>query len=193
MKRCVKMWCVVCCLFVLIAPVQEAHAFIDLSFDILSFGPFSIGASIPLRGAAGLLGAVVVAGAVISFFSGSGYAASYSGPAKPVIKNVRVSIKADDHYTRGPMRIKFRDIIKEDKIPLPMGGYLEIQEDGKMVFADVDFSGYAYLHYDRAMTVWNDRDELMVALAIRDGRLMIIQEKLQQAHQVVKLLFGGVE
>jgi hypothetical protein len=74
-----------------------------------------------------------------------------------------------------------------------MGGHLEIQKDGKMVFAGVEFSGYAYLHYDRAMTVWNDRDELMVALAIRDGRLMIIQEKLQQADQVVKLLLGGVE
>jgi hypothetical protein len=172
MKRFVKILSIVCCLLVLIAPVQ-AHAFIDLSFDILSFGPFSIGASIPLRGAAGLLGAFVLAGAVISFFSG-GSSASYSGPAGPVITNVRVTIKADDHYERGPMRIKFSDIIKDDKIPLPMGGYLEIQEDGKMVFTGVDFLGYAYLHYDRAMTVWNDRDELMVALAIRDGRLMII-------------------
>ncbi|MDM8523515.1 hypothetical protein QUF80_09115 [Desulfococcaceae bacterium HSG8] len=64
MFRCAKFRIVVSviCLMVLMIPIQ-AQAFLDLSFDIFSFGPFSIGIGIPLKGLLPILGGGLLAGA----------------------------------------------------------------------------------------------------------------------------------
>jgi len=117
---------VVCCLLILSMPVQ-ANAFLDLSFDIFSFGPFSIGIGIPLRGALGLIGAGLLVGAAICFFSGGSggsYAASYAS-APPPPKHVRVTVKPGDHYRGDALEavlIKKKVGLDEyDRIPLPRG------------------------------------------------------------------------
>ncbi len=184
---------IVCILLCLLIPVQ-AQALIDIGFDILSVGPFSIGFGIPLRGGVlGLLGLGALVGGVICFLSGDGFSASYSGPRQPIITKVRVTIDPDEHYPGEPLRIKFHDIIIDDKIPLPMGGYLEVRDDGNMVFRGTDFEGYARLHYNRSLTVWDNEDTLLMVLTIDDGRLIVVQKKLMGSDRLLKLLFGGIE
>ena len=183
---------IVSILLCLMVPVQ-AQALIDIGFDILSAGPFSVGVGIPLRGALGLFGAAALIGAAICFFSDDGYSAYYPGPRPPVITKVRVTIEPDEHYPGDPLRIKFRDIIRDDRIWLPAGGYLEVQDNGNMVFRNTDFNGYARLHYNRSLTIWDQEDTLMMVLTISEGRLIVVQKKLMESERLLKVLFGGVE
>ncbi len=194
---------IVCCLMVVIIPVQS-HALFGLSFDLFSFGPFSIGIDLPLKGVLGLVGGVMLAGAVISYFSGgSGYAYSASYPnAPPPTRHVKVTIEPDEHFKGQPLRVHLNHhklLNHENQIPLPKKGYLQVDfETGKMVFHGVDFNGYVYFHYNRSLTVWDDQNNPMLVLTtIQENedreRLLILQEKSEKAEKVVNILFGGVK
>jgi hypothetical protein len=189
-KTTLSIVCIVLCLMI---PVQ-AQALIDIGFDILSVGPLSVGIGLPLRGGAlGLLGAAALIGAAICIFSDDGYSAYYPGPRQPVITKVRVTIEPDEYYPGDPLRIKFHDIIRDDRIWLPMGEYLEVQDDGNMLFRETDFNGYARLHYNRSLTIWDQDDTLLMVLTVNEGRLIVVQKKLTESDRLLKLLFGGVE
>ncbi len=188
---------VVCCLLILSMPVQ-ANAFLDLSFDILSFGPFSIGIGIPLRGALGLIGAGLLVGAAICFFSGGSggsYAASYAS-APPPVTHVRVTVKPGDHYRGDALEavlIKKKVGLDEyDRIPLPSGkGYLYADyESGKMLFCETDFEGYMYFHNEGKLTVWDAQDKPVLVFTMNEGQLLIVQEKSDRATEVLNLLIG---
>ena len=196
-----------CCTLVLALPL-ESHAFLDLSFDLFSFGPFSIGIGLPLRGLGGLLGLGLLAGAAISFFSGrsggsGGYAYSASYPnAPPATRHVKVSIKPDEHFKGQPLRIHLNHhkmLNDRNRIPLPVSGYLEVDfETGKMIFKGADFEGYMYFHYDRSLTVWDDQNKpVLVLTTIQEEedkkRLLILQEKSEKAEKVLAILFGGAK
>ncbi len=189
---------VMCCLMVLMIPVQ-AQAFIDLSFDILSFGPFSIGIGIPLKGVLPLLGAALVVGVAISFFSrgsSSGYyAALYSGSAPPTTRHVKVTISPEDHYKGTPLRIRlnhYQVFDENNRIPLHGKGYLKVQYDtGRMVFKGADFEGYMLFHYDRSLTVWDAEDNPVLVLTLNEKKFLIIQEKSASGSGAIKLLLGG--
>ncbi|OQX14739.1 MAG: hypothetical protein BWK80_41565 [Desulfobacteraceae bacterium IS3] len=201
MFRCAKFKVVVsviCCLTVLMIPFQ-AQAFLDLSFDILSFGPFSIGIGIPLRGLLPLLGAGLLVGAAISFFSGIGssrgsYAASYPN-SEPLTRHVKVTISSDEHYKGEPLRIRLnhhRVLDEKDRIPLHSGGWLEIQYDtGRMVFRGTDFEGYVLFHYNRSLSVWDRQDNPVLVLTLNEDKLLILQEKSAKGTEVSNLLLGG--
>ncbi|QTA79296.1 Uncharacterized protein dnl_15540 [Desulfonema limicola] len=190
-----------CCVLVLSAPVQ-AYAFLDLSFDILSFGPLSLGFGIPLRGGVlGLLGAGLLVGAAISFFSGGSgsgysYAASYPN-APPPPKHVRVSMTPGDHYKGDALRSRL--LMKEvgldeyGRVSLPGGrGYLEVeQETGKMIFREAGFEGYMYYHNTPSLSVWDSQDNPVLVFTVNDDRLLIIQEKSEKASNVLQLVLGG--
>ena len=189
-----------CCLIVLAAPVQ-AHAFISLSFDIISFGPFSLGIDIPIAGALGLLGMGLIAGAVISFFSGSSgsgcsYAASYPN-APPPTRHVRVSMTPGDHYQGDALRAKLIQkkvgINEYSRIYLSDNkGYLEIEEKtGKMIFREAGFEGYMYLHNTPSLSVWDSQDNPVLVFTVNEDKLLIIQEKSEKATKVLQLIVGG--
>ena len=201
---------VVCCLIILAMPVQS-HAFLDLSFDILSFGPLSLGLSIPLRGALGLIGAGLLVGSAICYFYASSeknYTASYTEPSPPtkiensytnapsIVKHVRVTVKPGDHY-RGyaleAVLIKKKVGLDElDRIPLPGGeGYLYADyESGKMLFCETDFKGYMYFHNEGKLTVWDAQDKPVLVFTMNEGQLLIVQEKSDRAEEVLNLLLG---
>jgi len=189
---------VMCCLMVLMIPAQT-QAFLDLSFDILSFGPFSIGIGIPLKGVLPLLGAALVVGAAISFFSrgsSSGYyAASYSGSAPPPTRHVKVTISPKDHYKGVPLKIRlnhYKVLDEENRILLHGKGYLKVQYDsGRMIFKGADFEGYMLFHYNRSLTVWDTEDNPVLVLTLNEKKLLIIQEKSASGARVVQLLLGG--
>ncbi len=189
---------VMCCLMVLMIPAQS-QAFLGLSFDILSFGPFSLGIDIPLKGAVALIGVGLLAGAVTSYFSRSGggsfsYAASYPNAA-PLTRHVKVTINPEDHYKEMPLRIRlnhYKVLDDNNRIPLNGNGFLEVQyETGKMVFRDTDFEGYMFFHYDRSLTVWDTQDNPLLVLKLNDKKLMIIQEKSASGSEALQLLLGG--
>jgi len=136
-----------CCLMVLMIPAQS-QAFLGLSCDILSFGPFSLGIDIPLKSAVALIGVGLVAGAVISFFSrgsGSGYsyAASHS---KPLTRHVKVTINPKDPYKGEALKtILYHHQMLDDNQYVPLDGkaYLEVQDEtGKMLFRNSDFDDF---------------------------------------------------
>lgn len=189
---------VICCLLILAIPVQS-HAFLDLSFDILSFGPFSLGIGIPIRGALGLIGAGLLVGAAICFFSGSSgggaYAASYAN-APPPVTHVRVTVKPGDHYRGDALEAvllkKKVGLDEYDRIPLPGGkGYLYADYDsGKMIFTETDFEGYMYFHNEGKLTVWDVQDRPVLVFTMNEGQLLIVQEKSDRAEEVLHLLLG---
>ncbi|MDM8556384.1 hypothetical protein QUF75_16800 [Desulfococcaceae bacterium HSG7] len=182
---------------VLMIPAQS-QAFLGLSFDILSFGPFSLGIDIPLKRALPLLGAISLVGAVISYFSrsggGSSYAASYPNAA-PLTRHVKLTINPEDHYKKMPLRIRlnhYKVLDDNNRIPLNGNGYLEVQyETGKMIFRDADFEGYMLFHYDRSLSVWDTQDNPVLVLTLDEKKLMIIQEKSASGSEVLQLLLGG--
>jgi len=188
---------VICCLMISMIPAQS-QAFLGLSFDILSFGPFSLGIDIPLKGALPLFGGILLAGAVISYFSrnggGSSYAASYPNAA-PLTWHVKVTINPEDHYKEMPLRIRlnhYKVLDDNNRIPLNGNGYLEVQyKTGKMAFRDADFEGYMLFHYDRSLSVWDTQDNLVLVLTLDEKKLMIIQEKSASGSEVLQLLLGG--
>lgn len=192
---------IVCCFIIVILPAQS-YALIGLSFDLFSFGPFSVGIDLPLKGVLGLVGGFLLAGAVISYFSGgsgSSYSASYRN-APPPTRHVKVKIEPDEHFKGQPLRVHLnyhKLLHQRNRIPLPEKGYLQVDfETGKMVFHGVDFEGYMYFHYNRSLTVWDDQDNPMLVLTTfqeeeNRERLLILQEKSQKAEKVVAVLFGG--
>ena len=189
---------VMCCLLVLMIPAQS-QAFLGLSFDILSFGPFSLGIDIPLKRLFPIVGVALMAGAVISYFSrssggGSSYAASYPN-AEPLTRHVKVTINPEDHYKEMPLRIRlnhYKVLDDNNRIPLNGNGYLEVQyETGKMLFRDTDFEGYMLFHYDRSVSVWDTQDNPVLVLTLDEKKLMIIQEKSASGSEVLQLLLGG--
>lgn len=196
---------VLCCLLVLSWPV-DSYAVLGLSFDIISLGPLSLGFDIPLDGGAAaggtaaggalaLLGGILLVGAMVAFFSGSGSAsyAGYAGPAPPVITKVRLTVKPDEHYRGEPLRMKFHDVIKDSKLPLANGAYLEVMDDGRMVFRNAAFEGFALLHFDRTISVWGVDDNIVAVLTVNEDRLLVVQEKSDRAGRVVKALLGGAK
>lgn len=189
---------VLCCLLVLCMP-SSGDAFIGLSFDIISFGPLSLGIdvfSLGGGGVLGLIGGALLVGAVVAFFSGGSshaYSASYSGQTEPVITHVRVTVDPEDHYRGEPLRIKFNDVIQDSRLRLPEGGWLEVMDDGKMVFKNTAFDGYALLHYDRTLSVWDAQGVVHAVLTVNQDRLLVLQEKTERAAQVVAILLGGAK
>ncbi|MFP4310116.1 MAG: hypothetical protein ACLFRG_14305 [Desulfococcaceae bacterium] len=195
--------CLLCCFLVAFGPVNANALGLGLSFDVLSIGPFSLGLdllSIGGGGAAagaglgilGLLGGALLAGAFFAFFSGTGHA-SYSGPAPPVITHLRVTIDPEGHYPGRPLEMKFHDVIHDGRLELPGPAYLEVMDDGKMVFRDSLFEGHVLLHFDRSLSVWDADGDLACVLTVNENRLLVLQEKSDRATLAVAVLFGGVE
>jgi len=198
LKKIIKGISILCCLMTLILPIQ-AQAGIGLSFDLISFGPFSIGIDIPLAPALALVGVVAAGAALISFFSrGSGgysYAASHPS-GEPPTTHVRVTVNPEDHYKGDALRIRLKHhkvIDDNHRIALPKKGFLEVQYDtGKMVFRGVEFDGYMYFHYNRSLTVWDNQNNPILVLTRDDdnSKLLILQEKSEKAARVLELVLG---
>ncbi len=199
-KKIIKGISILCCLMTLILPIQ-AQAGIGLSFDLISFGPFSIGIGIPLAPALALVGVVAAGAALISFFSrGSGgysYAASHPS-GEPPTTHVKVTVKPGEPFKGEPLKMILEDCnIVDDKnrIALPKKGFLEVQYDtGKMVFRDVDFKGYMYFDNTNSLTVWDNQDRPVLVLTKNDAvdkqKLLILQEKSDKGAIALELLLG---
>lgn len=185
-------------LFTLPSP---AHGGVGISFDIFSVGPLSFGVDLALEEAFPLAALFIVGKALFSFFSsdsrdsGDSYSASYpSGglSSAPVIVTSRVTIDRDDHLHGEPIRIKYNELIHDNRINLPRGGCLEISDDGKMIFRNSSFSGYAYIHYNHTLSVWDDKGTPVLVVVPQGDQTLILQEKSPRASEVLGILFGSV-
>lgn len=177
-----------------------ANAGLGISFDLVSVGPFSVGIDIPVSGALPLLGAVAVGAVVVAFFKGIGslFRASYGGGGGSGISQ-RISVNPDDRVAGRPLTIRLSqyDWFEEGKIPLPSGGHLSIEADGKMVFEGSEFEGYAYLYYDDTFTVWDPDDKPVVVIKPEwraaeraEPATLLLVEESERGRRVVELLFG---
>ncbi len=186
------------CFVIFFAPMQS-RAKVGISFDILSIGPFSIGIKVPMSGVLKLLtGTIAITEVLVSYFSpinkGSNthaYIASYpeeNGSHKSKKTNFHFTIEPDEYMKGKPLRIKYHDIIVDDKILLSKG-FLSIEDDGKMVFNGVDFKGYMHLHYNKKLSVWDEQNNLLLVLAIEDGhKILILQEESSSVSHVLKAI-----
>lgn len=205
---------VMCCILILSLPLQSSA--LDFSFDILSVGPFSLEKTIKGSTASEIFGGLALAGMVISFFSkpdrgnksresSRRYYTSYSNDynyhtsecytppkPKPLPKRITVEIDPNDHMEKRPFRMKYHDILDaNDQIALTHGGYLQLQDDGKMVFNETNFEGYMYLHYNKTLSVWDNEDNPILVLSIDDENyLWVIQHDSETAAQVFEILLG---
>ncbi len=83
-------------------------------------------------------------------------------PSEPLV--ISISLEPGDIVDGEVLRLRAvaQNILVNDGIPLPKGGRLIIEEDGKMTFADTRFRGYACLQNDRDLTVWTSNDRLVL-------------------------------
>lgn len=167
-----------------------SHAF--LSIEILSFGPFSLELSLNST-ASILLGVAAIGYTLFSGFFSSAH--SYSGNStyvEPVIETKHsIIINISDPRKKNSLELLLRDIIQDDKILLTDKGYLEIAEDGKMIFRNTRFHGYMFLHYDKSLTVWNEKNEVLLVVKRKDDKLYFLQRHGNNCSELIKILFTG--
>jgi hypothetical protein len=177
-----------------------AHGSVGISFDILSVGPLSFGVDIALEDALPLAALFFAGKILFSFFSGDSgagsnvYSASYSSeniPSTPVMVTSRVTVNKDDHLHGDPIRMKYGDFVHGNRINLARGAYLEIADDGKLAFKNSPFSGYAYIHYDHSLSVWDDQGNPVLVVVPKGEQTVILQEKSPRASEVLSVLFGA--
>ena len=182
----------ICCLASGFAPRPAEGRGLGLSFDVFSVGPLSIALDISLRGGPlSALGGILFAGeAIASFFDYGGASASYPDGTHQVQARFRISISPRDNIPGDVLEIKYSDVFQDRRIDL-QSGYLDLQEDGRMVFQESSFEGYIYLQYDKTLTVWDEEDNPILVITPNEGRTLFLCEKSERAAEVVELLFGA--
>lgn len=188
---------VLCVTLTLSSPPLSAFDF-GLSVEIASWGPVSLSVPIPVRGAAAIVGGLIVGGAaLIAYFSdrgssGSSYWASYPGAESlPPARRVTVRLEADDRIPGPALRARFPKAFDEwDRLALKKG-FLRLQRDGRMVFEGAGFEGYAEIHADETFAVWEATGKPVVLLKPQHPRskgLYILMERTVRARRVLSIL-----
>lgn len=203
-----------CCCIALLWPLNAAAANQNLSFDILSFGPLSLEVDLlsfrRKAGFLGLLGSSLSGSVFRTFFpenpptlptvQGSQIArkaplipqralqGTTSSPPSPLFRFI---IHPEKYYPRLALCAKFNDVIHSWRLELPGSAFMELREDGRMVFRNSPFRGHAFLHYNRCISIWDPDGNIVCVVTGDRGNLLVIQENSSRAALAVKVLFGG--
>ncbi len=169
-------------------PTQRALGDVSVSFNVISYGPFSVGIDVPigsiLKGASEFF---------LSLFGGSGNVydgfrdATGSSPLPPPFV---VTIRPEDYLNGRVIRMTYSTIVKDDDLVLACGLSLRIESDGKLRFQRPTFKGYARLDYNGTLSVWNESDTIVLVVTRRDQSTFILQRKSAEGETVINLLFG---
>ncbi len=107
--------------------------------------------------------------------------------------SLRVEVKPDAVIPGRVFRIKFHSLLQNDRITLPIGGHLLLKNDGRLVFVDTAFRGWARLQYDRTLTVWSEDNEpiLVVRPDTPRNNTLLLLERSPRSNQAFETLFGS--
>ncbi len=97
---------------------------------------------------------------------------------------------ADLNEALGKAQVEFlfsRYLVRE-RIDLSGGAYLQLEDDGRLVFYEAGFEGYLTAHHNGKLTVSGSENEILLTIQERDGSLVIRQRKSVAAARVMDLL-----
>jgi hypothetical protein len=168
-----------------------------LSYKVVSVGKFSLNIGpkivdslIPTRWRWRLL--LWAGEKVLDYFldsdnGSSGYATSYSPPAKPP-QVIKVDIKAPIPYD--VLKYRLNSLLNSKVIKLENGGSLNVEQDGKMVFSGMPVKGYIYLHYDRTMSIWNSDGMIRMLVFFKEGKIHFARKPDDVCTDIFQWIFG---
>lgn len=190
----------------------------SLSYDIFSWGPLSVEFDLlPINSFFGLLapiGAPLAEMVFQAYFPGpdktsetgcsrntdrsihsvppAGMCNRVSADSSlPKISRLRVTIDAESHYAGRPLQIKFHEVFHCGRLAISGGAYLEVMDDGKMIFRHSPFQGHVVLHYDRKLSVFDADDELVCVVFVDRGRLRVLLEQSERGELARGILLGS--
>lgn len=169
----------------------KAVAGVGLSLKLLSFGDVSLSAGIPLRvGTAGAVAMFLIS--AISYFveasEPSTYSRSYNGPGPRTVETLVIKVRPEDRVSGDELRASLSSTIESSRIPLSHGGYLRLDDDGRMIFRDTTFAGYAEKHHDGSLWVWTADEQLVAMVIPRRGGALLRVEKSGRSTQALRAL-----
>lgn len=177
-------------LALLIAPATQARPNVGLSIEVFSWGPVSLSVGTPLRGAGALIGGLALVGSAVAYLvrgrGTSSYHAEFSGATSS--DRFSISIRPDDRVSANVMRIRYHDVILNNRVSLVGGGYLSLEDDGRLVFRDSAFAGYLSKQHDGTIAVCTNDHRLVLALVPRNETSILLLEKSDQSALVLRLL-----